>query len=316
MIKAQQLFQLYFGEKYTNKQISDRFHEWRKSSDKDDETRFRIMIDGARSQKSDFSKQWKWIVIQALLWLWISYKYELLPVVHVMAFLSIFIQFSLNAAAIVTDKKQLFSAFISKQISDLRSVSTLLWDVLEEMVEDPDEIMKVPEKNVTPDVEWPDIMIELVGNKYDDSLPFIRTVIGHDVSSLIHPAEFGLTHKNDRKKATSAFTMLKLFAEHNPFRFKGHGSQKNSVEKRILRLRDIFSAYFGERGPGPISRYQESIGWECYINVEDRTDTWKKIEHDRYNDVTSMLDEWTFIDEQVEAPEPVDDAYSQKGWDW
>ena len=86
MIKAQQLFQLYFGEKYTNKQISDRFHEWRKSSDKDDETRFRIMIDGARSQKSDFSKQWKWIVIQALLWLWISYKYELLPVVHVMAF--------------------------------------------------------------------------------------------------------------------------------------------------------------------------------------------------------------------------------------
>ena len=53
MIEIQKLFQLYFGKKYSNKQINDRFHIWRRSVDRDDETRFKIMMDGARSQMSD-----------------------------------------------------------------------------------------------------------------------------------------------------------------------------------------------------------------------------------------------------------------------
>ncbi len=316
MTDIQQLFQLYFGERYTNKHINDRFHMWRKSVDRDDETRFRIMIDGARSQKSDFSKQWKWIMIQALLWLWISYEYELQTVVHVMAFLSIFTQFSFNMAAIAKDKKQLFSIYISRQISDLRSISTLLWDTFEELQEDPSELVGIPEENFAPDIEWPDITIELVGNKYDENLPYLRTIVGHDVGSLMHPAKFGLTCKSDRKISTSAFAMLKLFAEHNPFRHEGHGSQKNSVEKRVQRLRDIFIAYFGQRGVTPISQYQESTGWECYINIQDKTETWKKLERNHHADIKNMLNKWTFVTNQDDVPDPAKEAYSRKGWDW
>ena len=110
--------------------------------------------------------------------------------------------------------------------------------------------------------------------------------------------------------------MLKLFAEHNPFLFKGHGSQKNSVEKRIQKLRDIFNTYFGQREVSPISQYQESVGWECYINIEDRTKTWKKLEHKHEADIIDMLDKWTFVTKQEDIPLPEKDAYSQKGWDW
>ena len=316
MIEIQKLFQLYFGKKYSNKQINDRFHIWRRSVDRDDETRFKIMMDGARSQMSDLSKQWKWVIIQAVLWLWISNKYELQPIINVMAFLSILTQFSFNLSAIVKDKKQLFSIYISRQILDLRNASTMLWDTFEELQEDLSGPVENPKKNYAPDVEWPDITIELVGNRYDEDLPYLRTVIGHDTSSLIHPAEFGLTCKNDRKVSTSAFTMLKLFAEHNPFLFKGHGSKKNSVEKRIQKLRDIFNTYFGQREVSPISQYQESVGWECYINIEDRTKTWKKLEHEHETDIIDMLDKWTFVTKQEDIPLPEKDAYSQKGWDW
>ena len=241
MIEIQKLFQLYFGKKYSNKQINDRFHIWRRSVDRDDETRFKIMMDGARSQMSDLSKQWKWVIIQAVLWLWISNKYELQTIINIMAFLSILTQFSFNLSAIIKDKKQLFSIYISRQILDLRNVSTMLWDTFEELQEDLSVSVEISEKNYAPDVEWPDITIELIGNRYDENLPYLRTVIGHDTSSLIHPTEFGLTCKNDRKVSTSTFTMLKLFAEHNPFLFKGHGSQKNSVEKRIQKLRQYHS---------------------------------------------------------------------------
>ena len=136
MIEIQKLFQLYFGKKYSNKQINDRFHIWRRSVDRDDETRFKIMMDGARSQMSDLSKQWKWVIIQAVLWLWISNKYELQTIINIMAFLSILTQFSFNLSAIIKDKKQLFSIYISRQILELRNVSTMLWDTFEELQED------------------------------------------------------------------------------------------------------------------------------------------------------------------------------------
>ena len=136
MIEIQKLFHLYFGKKYSNKQINDRFHIWRRSVDRDDETRFKIMMDGARSQMSDLSKQWKWVIIQAVLWLWISNKYELQTIINIMAFLSILTQFSFNLSAIIKDKKQLFSIYISRQILDLRNVSTMLWDTFEELQED------------------------------------------------------------------------------------------------------------------------------------------------------------------------------------
>ena len=152
MIEIQKLFQLYFGKKYSNKQINDRFHIWRMSVDRDDETRFKIMMDGARSQMSDLSKQWKWVIIQAVLWLWISNKYELQPIINVMAFLSILTQFSFNLSAIVKDKKQLFSIYISREILDLRNVSTMLWDTFEELQEDlsgPVEITTVSYTHLT-----------------------------------------------------------------------------------------------------------------------------------------------------------------------
>ena len=88
-----QIISLLYGPKYTRKQLADWFHEWRKSVSRDLAEKDKIIIDGSRSQVSPFSRQWKWIIVQALLWLIISFKFDFPPVINLMAFFTILNQF-------------------------------------------------------------------------------------------------------------------------------------------------------------------------------------------------------------------------------
>ena len=72
----------------------------------------RIIIDGSRSQVSVYSKNWKWVIIQTILWLIISFRFEFSPVINLMAFFTVFTQFSHNIFTLIKDKRVIFNNFI------------------------------------------------------------------------------------------------------------------------------------------------------------------------------------------------------------
>ena len=49
---------LFYGPYYNRKEISKRFEKWRKSQDRDEVEKQKLIVDGLRSQDSIYSKQW------------------------------------------------------------------------------------------------------------------------------------------------------------------------------------------------------------------------------------------------------------------
>ena len=220
-----QIISLFYGPKYTRKQLADRFHEWRKSVNRDPSEKDKIIIDGSRSQVSLFTRQWKWIIIQALLWLIISFKFDFSPVINLMAFLTIFSQFSHNIMIISRDKRNIFNTFITQEILSAMSFSSLLWETLDGLEKEKEDSVSVGTTGYAPGCEWTDITLQLISNKHDQSLPLIKIIIGHESSDMLHPSGLGLVHRSDHRKQSPAFMMLKLFGRHSSFIFEGHSSQ-------------------------------------------------------------------------------------------
>ena len=164
-----QIISLFYGPKYTRKQLADRFHDWRKSVKRDPSEKDKIIIDGSRSQVSLFTRQWKWIIIQALLWLIISFKFDFSPVINLMAFLTIFSQFSHNIMIISRDKRNIFNTFITQQILSAMSFSSLLWETLDGLEKQKEDSVSVSATGYAPDCEWTDITLQLITNKHDHS---------------------------------------------------------------------------------------------------------------------------------------------------
>ena len=54
--EVKQIVGLFYGPRYTRKQLSSRFHDWRRSSARDPKEKQQIIIDGSRSQVSEYSK--------------------------------------------------------------------------------------------------------------------------------------------------------------------------------------------------------------------------------------------------------------------
>ena len=311
-----QIVSLFYGPKYTRKQLTDRFHEWRKSVNREPAEKDKIIIDGSRSQASVFSRQWKWIIIQALLWLIISFKFDFAPVINLMAFLTIFSQFSHNIMIICRDKRNIFNAFIAQEILSARSLSSLLWETLDGLEKETDDRVNVDTTGYAPDCDWTDITLQMIANKHDHSLPFIRIIIGHESSDMLHPAGLGLVHSSDHRKQTPAFMMLKLFGRHSSFIFEGHSSQKASIDKKIQRLIAIINTYFGTRDIGPIVQNNVTGSWECFINIDDRTSAWDQTEKERDQDINSILSEWNPLEEETERIDQAAEAYKMKGYEW
>ena len=311
-----QIISLFYGPKYTRKQLEDRFHEWRKSVNRDPAEKDKIIIDGSRSQVSVFSRQWKWIIIQALLWLIISFKFEFPPVINLMAFLTIFSQFSHNIMIISRDKRNIFNTFIAQEILSARSFSTLLWETLDGLEKEKETPVSVSATEYAPDCEWTDITLQLITNKHDYSLPFIKIIIGHESSDMLHPSGIGLVHSSDHRKQSPAFMMLKLFGRHSSFIFEGHSSQRASIEKKIQILITIINTYFCARDIDPIVQNNVTGSWECFINIDDRTNTWDQTEKERDQDIKTILSEWNPLEEEPERIDQAAEDYKMKGYGW
>ena len=311
-----QIISLFYGPKYTRKQLADRFNEWRKSVNRDPMEKDKIIIDGSRSQVSLFTRQWKWIIIQALLWLIISFKFDFSPVINLMAFLTIFSQFSHNIMIISRDKRNIFNTFITQEILSAMSFSSLLWETLDGLEKQKEDSVSVSATGYAPDCEWTDITLQLISNKHDHSLPLIKIIIGHESSDMLHPSGLGLVHRSDHRKQSPAFMMLKLFGRHSSFIFEGHSSQRASIEKKILRLIAIINTYFGTRDIDPIVQNNSTGSWECFINIDDRTNTWDQTEKERDQDIKSILSDWNPLEEEPERIDQAAESYKMKGYGW
>ena len=91
--------QLFYGPRLKRKELSELFFNWRKSKNRSLKEKNKIIISGVRSQYSDLFKNWKWIIIQTILWL-AGYKYTLagraaiynqLSTIFIIIFASIFL---------------------------------------------------------------------------------------------------------------------------------------------------------------------------------------------------------------------------------
>ena len=101
------IISLFYGPRYNRKELAERFHNWRRSEDRDPIEKDNIIFDGSRSQDSVFSKQWRWVMVQAVLWLVISFKFSFSPVINLMAFFTILNQFINNILIILKKLKTL-----------------------------------------------------------------------------------------------------------------------------------------------------------------------------------------------------------------
>ena len=98
---------LFYGPYFDREELSKRFEKWKKSKDRDEVEKQKLIVDGLRSQDSIYSKQWKWILIQAILWLMISFKFDFSSIINIMAFLTVFTQVTYNMSIIIKDKRQI-----------------------------------------------------------------------------------------------------------------------------------------------------------------------------------------------------------------
>ena len=314
--ELKQMVSLYYGPRYTRKQLSDRFHNWRRSSERDPMEKERIIIDGSRSQVSVYSKNWKWVIIQAILWLIISFRFEFSPVINLMAFFTVFSQFSHSIFTTAKDKRVIFNNFICGEILSTKTLSHLIWETLSDAGNEDNIMGNTQKKNYAPECEWTDITIQLSPNKHDPTLPFIKIIIGHESSELLHPSVLGLVHHYEKKLENSSFILLKLFGRHTIFTFDGHSSQRSSIEKKMQRLNDQLNSYFGVREMDPIVQNNVSGSWECFINIDDRTNTWGHKESERDRDITDLLSDWVPLDEEIEKVDKTAEAYKMKGYEW
>ena len=314
--ELKQMVSLNYGPRYTRKRLSDRFHNWRRSSERDPMEKERIIIDGSRSQVSVYSKNWKWVIIQAILWLIISFRFEFSPVINLMAFFTVFSQFSHSIFTTAKDKRVIFNNFICGEILSTKTLSHLIWETLSYAGNEDNIMGNTQKKNYAPECEWTDITIQLAANKHDPTLPFIKIIIGHESSELLHPSVLGLVHHYDKKLENSSFILLKLFGRQTSFTFDGHSSQRSSIEKKMQRLNDQLNSYFGVREMDPIVQNNVSGSWECFINIDDRTNTWGHKESERDRDITDLLSDWVPLDEEIEKVDKTAEAYKMKGYEW
>ena len=306
---------LFYGPYFDREELSKRFEKWKKSKDRDEVEKQKLIVDGLRSQDSIYSKQWKWILIQAILWLMISFKFDFSSIINIMAFLTVFTQVTYNMSIIIKDKRQIFNTLIARELISSRTVSNLLWETLSNITEEKELSVNSDKKNFALGFDWTDIRLEILYNKPMDAIPLLRVNIGHDSSKLLTPHDLGLSEYPNQLESSSLI-ILKLFSRYNPFIFQGHSTQRNSIDKKIKILNDRLILFFGNRDIDPIIKDELSGSWECYINIDDRTQAWSALEKTYNDDINNLLLDWLPIDEEIKHINKKDESYKMKGYDW
>ncbi len=313
--KSRNLISLFYGRRYIRKDISKRFHNWRKSKERSNLEKNTIIIDGTRSQYTEQFKNWKWIIIQAVLWLAISIKYDFQPIINLMAFFTILNQFIQNIYSIAQEKRQIFNTFITQEILNMHSFSNLLWEEISAVKNDGDIIItKKLAKSI--EFEWTDITIEMLPNEYNNELPFLRIHIGNEKSEILNPSSLGLVKSSNHKEQNELFILLKIFGQYGRLIFRGHNTQKRSIDVLIRKLSQNLIFYFGEKDLDPIQQDKETGSWECFINVDDKTNCWHEIEQERNKDIALLLESWVPLTEEIEKIDKREESYRMKGYEW
>ena len=313
--KSRNLISLFYGPRYKRKDILNRFHSWRKSKARSDLEKNTIIIEGTRSQYTEQFKNWKWIIIQTVLWLAISIKYDFHHVINLMAFFTILNQFIQNILSIAQEKRQIFNSFITQEILTMHSFSSLLWEEISATKNDDDNIIT---ENLAKSIEfeWTDITIELLPNEHNNQLPLLRVYIGNEKSSILNPSSLGLVKSSDHKEQNELFVLLKIFGQYGHITFDGHNTQKRSIDDLVSKLSQNLIFYFGEKDLAPIQQDNDTGRWECFINVDDKTNCWHKIEQKRNQDIAFLLESWVPLKEEIEKIDKREESYRMKGYEW
>jgi len=313
--KSRNLISLFYGPRYKRKDILNRFHSWRKSKARSDLEKNTIIIEGTRSQYTEQFKNWKWIIIQTVLWLAISIKYDFHYIINLMAFFTILNQFIQNILSIAQEKRQIFNSFITQEILTMHSFSSLLWEEISATKNDDDNIIT---ENLAKSIEfeWTDITIELLPNEHNNQLPFLRVYIGNEKSSILNPSSLGLVKSSDYKEQNELFILLKIFGQYGHITFDGHNTQKRSIDDLVSKLSQNLIFYFGEKDLAPIQQDNDTGRWECFINVDDKTNCWHKIEQKRNQDIAFLLESWVPLKEEIEKIDKREESYRMKGYEW
>jgi len=313
--KSRNLISLFYGPRYKRKDILNRFHSWRKSKARSDLEKNTIIIEGTRSQYTEQFKNWKWIIIQTVLWLAISIKYDFHYIINLMAFFTILNQFIQNILSIAQEKRQIFNSFITQEILTMHSFSSLLWEEISATKNDDDNIIT---ENLAKSIEfeWTDITIELLPNEHNNQLPLLRVYIGNEKSSILNPSSLGLVKSSDHKEQNELFVLLKIFGQYGHITFDGHNTQKRSIDDLVSKLSQNLIFYFGEKDLAPIQQDNDTGRWECFINVDDKTNCWHKIEQKRNQDIAFLLESWVPLKEEIEKIDKREESYRMKGYEW
>ena len=313
--KSQNLISLFYGPRYKRRDISNRFHNWRKSKERSDLEKNTIIIEGTRSQYTEQFKNWKWIIIQTVLWLAISIKYDFHHIINLMAFFTILNQFIQNIFSITQEKRQIFNTFMTQEILAMYSFSNLLWEEISAVKND-DDIIASEKLAKSIEFEWTDITIELLPNQYNNELPFLRINIGNEKSEILNPSSLGLVKKSNHKEQNELFIILKIFGQYDHFIFDGHNTKKRSIDKLVRKLSQNLIFYFGEKDLDPIQQDSETGRWECFINVDDKINCWYKIEQKRNRDIVLLLESWVPLKKEIEKIDKREESYRMKGYEW
>ena len=313
--KSQNLISLFYVPRYKRKDISNRFHNWRKSKEKSDLEKNTIIIEGTRSQYTEQFKNWKWIIIQTVLWLTISIKYDFHFIINLMAFFTILNQFIQNIFSIAQEKRQIFNSFITQEILNMHSFSKLLWEEISTVKND-DDIIVTDRLAKSIEFEWTDITIELLPNEYNNELPFLRVHIGNEKSEILNPSSLGLVKSSNIKEQNELFILLKIFGQYGHFIFDGHSTQKRSIDGLVMKLSQNLIFYFGEKDLDPIQQNNETGRWECFINIDDKSNCWHEIEQKRNQDIIWLLESWVPLKEEIKKIDKREESYRMKGYEW
>ena len=232
-----------------------------------------------------------------------------------MAFFTILNQFIQNILSIAQEKRQIFNSFITQEILAMHSFSNLLWEEISAVKNDDDNI--VTEKlEASIEFEWTDITIELLPNEYNNQLPFFRVHIGNEKSNILKPSSLGLVKSSDHKEQNELFILLKIFGQYGHFIFDGHNTRKRSINELVRRLSQNLIFYFGKKDLDPIQQDNDTGRWECFINVDDKTNYWHKIEQKRIKDIAFLLESWVPLKEEIEKIDKREESYRMKGYEW
>ena len=313
--KCRYLISLFYGPRYERKDISNRFHNWRKSKERLDSEKNTIIVEGIRSQYTEQFKNWKWIIIQTVLWLAISIKYDFHPIINLMAFFTILNQFIQNIFSIAQEKRQIFNTFMTQEILTMYPFSNLLWEEISAVKND-DDIIVAEKLAKSIEFEWTDITIELLPNEYNNELPFLRVHIGNEKSKILNPSSLGLVKSSNHKKQNELFILLKIFGQYGHFIFDGHNTQKRSIDELVRKLSQNLIFYFGEKDLDPIQKDNETGHWDCFINIDDKTNCWHEIEQKRNQDIVLLLESWVPLKEEIEKIDKREESYRMKGYEW